>query len=72
MANRFQPAPGGRQRDNDGTARKKRRDTRVDTLRETYPNLAPGRRGDTTLGRILDDAQIDTLDQYFKKYPHER
>jgi hypothetical protein len=72
MASRFQPAPGGRQRDSDGTGRKKRRDTRVVTLREMYPKFAPGRRPDATLVRILDDAGVDTLDQYFKKYPHER
>jgi hypothetical protein len=72
MASRFQPAPGDRQRDDDGTGRKKRRDTLVDTLRETYPRFAPGRRSDTTLGRILDDANVETLDQYFKKRPRER
>jgi hypothetical protein len=37
-----------------------------------YPKMAPGRRSDTTLGRILDDADVETLDQYFKKHPKER
>jgi hypothetical protein len=72
VASRFQPAPGGRQRDNDGSGRKKRRDTLVETLRDTYPNFAHGRRSDATLGRVLEDAGVKTLDQYFKKHPHER
>ena len=41
----------GRQRDRDGEIRKKRSDTKVDTLRKEYgQNFAEGYRGDAHLG----------------------
>lgn len=58
----------GRQRDNDGEIRHKRRDTHVGTLRDTYgEDFASGYRDKTELGRVLKDADVDTLDQYLKK-----
>jgi hypothetical protein len=37
----------------------------VGTLRKIYGNdFAKGRRSDTRLGTVLDDAGVDTLDQY--------
>lgn len=58
----------GRCRDRNGEIRHKRRDTEVGTLRKTYgPEFAEGRRSDAQLGTVLDDAGVDTLDQYLKK-----
>ena len=57
-----------RMRDHDGEIRKKRSDTLVDTLRETYgPTFAEGYRSDTKLGTVLKKEGLDTLDQLLKK-----
>lgn len=57
-----------RMRDHDGEIRKKRRDTLVGTLRETYgPEFAKGYRSDAKLGTVLDKEGISTLDQLLKK-----
>lgn len=57
-----------RMRDSDGEIRKKRSDTRVDTLRKEYgPSFAEGVRGDARLGTVLKKAGVDTLDQFLKK-----
>jgi hypothetical protein len=46
-AKHFPKGLDGRQRDRDGEIRKKRRDTKVYTLRKEYgPNFAKGYRGD--------------------------
>ncbi len=58
----------GRQRDQDGEIRKKRRDTKVETLRKEYgQNFAPGYRSDTKLGTVLKSEKVSTLDQLLKK-----
>jgi hypothetical protein len=55
-------------RDRDGEIRHKRRDTHVGTLRETYgETFAKGYRCDATLGRVLKDKGVETLDQFLKK-----
>jgi hypothetical protein len=41
-------------RDRDGEIRQKRGDTLVRTLRETYPDFAPGVRGDTRLDTLRE------------------
>ncbi len=58
----------GRQRDRDGEIRKKRSDTKVDTLRKEYgQNFAKGYRGDAQLGTVLKREGAETLDQLLKK-----
>ncbi|MHB1871978.1 MAG: hypothetical protein ACYCT1_14155 [Steroidobacteraceae bacterium] len=57
-----------RMRDHDGEIRKKRSDTLVGTLRETYgPEFAKGYRSDAKLGTVLDNEGVATLDQLLKK-----
>ena len=57
-----------RMRDHDGEIRKKRSDTKVETLRETYgSDFAKGYRSDATLGTVLKREGLDTLDQLIKK-----
>jgi hypothetical protein len=57
-----------RMRDHDGEIRKKRSDTKVETLRETYgPEFAKGYRADAKLGTVLQREGLDTLDQLLKK-----
>ena len=54
-------------RDEDGTIRRKRGDTRIDTLREEYgDNFAPGRRGDTRLDTLLEETGADSLRDYLR------
>ena len=58
----------GRQRDRDGEIRKKRSDTKIDTLRKEYgPNFAKGYRGNTQLGTVLKREGAESLDQLLKK-----
>jgi hypothetical protein len=58
----------GRQRDRDGEIRHKRKDTLVGTLRAEYGDgFAKGYRSDATLGTVLKDKGLDTLDQLLKK-----
>lgn len=57
-----------RQRDQDGGIRKKRSDTKVDTLRKEYgPNFAKGYRGNAQLGTVLKREGVERLDQLLKK-----
>jgi hypothetical protein len=59
-----------RMRDHDGEIRKKRSDTKIETLRETYgPDFAKDYRSDATLGTVLKKEGADTLDQLRKKTP---
>jgi hypothetical protein len=59
-----------RMRDHDGEIRKKRSDTLVGTLRDTYgPDFAKGYRSDATLGTVLEKEGVDTLDQLRKGKP---
>jgi hypothetical protein len=46
-----------RHRDKDGKISRKRGDTRVDTLRKTYPDFAPGEPGDAHLDTVRDKAR---------------
>ncbi len=57
-----------RMRDHDGEIRKKRSDTLIGTLRETYgPQFAKGYRADAKLGTVLNKEGVATLDQLRKK-----
>lgn len=56
-----------RMRDRDGEIRKKRSDTKVQTLREIYgPDFAKGYRSDATLGTVLKREGAETLDRLLK------
>jgi hypothetical protein len=58
----------GRMRDQDGEIRKKRSDTKVETLRQTYgDDFAKGYRSDAHLGTVLKKERVETLDQLLKK-----
>lgn len=68
MTKHLQKGLDHRMRDRDGEIHHKRRDTHVGTLRKTYgDDFAKGRRSDTQLGTLLDEAGVSTLDQYFKR-----
>ncbi len=68
MTKHFPKGLDGRMRDKDGQAHKKRSDTHVGTLRDTYgENFAKGYRSDAKLGTVLKDKGVDTLDQLLKK-----
>jgi hypothetical protein len=57
-----------RMRDHDGEIRRKRSDTKVETLRDTYgPDFAKGYRADARLGTVLQKEGVETLDQLLKK-----
>lgn len=51
----------GRSRDEDGEIRRKRSDTLIGTLRNEYPDFAPGVRSDMKLGNYLDREAFDSL-----------
>lgn len=55
-------------RDEDGTIRRKRSDTLVGTLRETYgEEFARGVRSDMELGTLLEREGVDSLTEYLRK-----
>jgi hypothetical protein len=55
-------------RDEDGSIRRKRGDTLVGTLREKYgDDFAPGVRNDKRLDSLLEDAEVDSLDEYLQR-----
>jgi hypothetical protein len=67
MSKSCKPGLDQRCRDEDGTIRRKRRDTLVQTLRNEYgDDFAPRTRGDTKLGTVLDRAGVDSLSEYIK------
>jgi hypothetical protein len=69
--NRRMKEPGldGRHRDRDGEIDRKRRDTLVRTLRDTYgPDFLPDFRSDATLGTVLDETGANSLSELVKKH----
>ncbi|MEJ2724772.1 MAG: hypothetical protein P8175_09030 [Deltaproteobacteria bacterium] len=57
-----------RMRDQDGTIRKKRSDTKIGTLRKEYgEDFARGYRSDATLGTVLENEGLESLSQLLKK-----
>lgn len=64
-----EPGLDGRHRDKDGEIDRKRRDTRVDTLRETYgDDFLSDYRGDAHLGTVLDETGANSLTELVKKH----
>jgi hypothetical protein len=62
------PGLDGRSRDEDGEIRRKRGDTLVRTLRETYgDDFAKGYRSDTKLDTVLEREGLDDLSQLLKR-----
>ena len=72
MSNHCNEGLDRRCRDSDGEIRHKRSDTRVDTLRETYPGFAPGYRGDAHLGTVLENEGFDSLSEYLRHLHNEQ
>jgi len=55
-------------RDEDGTIRRKRRDTLVGTLRDEYgESFAEGYRIDAHLGTVLDEEGVDSLSELLRR-----
>ena len=62
------PGLDGRSRNNNGEIRRKREDTLVRTLRDTYgDNFAPGYRSDAELGTALKREGVTDLSQLLDK-----
>ena len=60
-------------RDDNGTIRRKRRDTLVQTLRDEYgDSFASGIRGDAKLGTVLDRVDANSLTEYFRNQKKHR
>ncbi len=58
----------GRSRNEDGEIRKKRSDTLISTLRETYgKDFAKGYRSDAQLGTVLDQEGAKDLSDLLEK-----
>jgi hypothetical protein len=55
----------------DGRIRQKNGATLLETLRETYPNLAPGRRADMKLDSLLAESGDSSLSEYRRNHPGE-
>lgn len=63
-----EPGLDGRHRDADGTIDRKRNDTQVGTLRQTYgPGFAPGFADRDTLGDVLGRSGDDSLSAYLRR-----
>lgn len=63
-----EPGLDGRHRDLDGRIDAKRRDTKIDTLRDTYgPGFAPGWSGARELGDLLDSTGADSLSDFLRQ-----
>jgi hypothetical protein len=55
-------------RDEDGTIRRKRRDTQVGTLRDEYgDDFASGFRSDATLGTVVERTGADSLSDLLRR-----
>lgn len=55
-------------RDEDGTIRRKRRDTLVRTLRDEYgEDFAAAYRSDARLGTVLDQEGVDSLSELLRR-----
>ena len=69
MSNKHYPKGlDDRMRDSNGDIRRKRGDTKVDTLRQTYgSDFAPGTRGDKHLDNLLRDNNAKSLTDFLKK-----
>ncbi|MGH6956803.1 MAG: hypothetical protein ACREEW_09100 [Caulobacteraceae bacterium] len=62
------PGLDGRSRDEDGEIRRKRGDTLVGTLRDTYgSDFAAGYRSDMRLDTLLERTGAESLSDYMKR-----
>jgi hypothetical protein len=63
-----EPGLDGRHRDKDGKIERKRKDTRVRALRNTYGGkFLPGFRGNATLGTVVKKTRAKSLKRLVKK-----
>jgi hypothetical protein len=68
MSRAKQPGLDGRHRNNDGSTRAKRGDTKVGTLRKIYgEEFAEGYRSDMHLDTLLEREGVDSLNDYLEK-----
>ncbi len=68
VKNKFPTGLDGRMRDQNGEIRKKRNDTKVETLRKEYgQGFAADYRSDAKLGTVLKKEGVESLDQLLKK-----
>jgi len=50
-----------------GPIERKHRNTKLETLRKTYPNLLPERRADIHLGTLMDEYGVHSLNGLLRK-----
>ncbi len=63
-----QPGLEGRHRDKSGETSRKKGNTRIDSLRETYgDDFAEGHRGGMHLNTLLKRENVESLDQLLKR-----
>jgi hypothetical protein len=58
-----------RSRNENGEIHRKRGDTHLATLRETYPGLLPGVRGDAHLDTLRERFGVDALSELVRAQP---
>ena len=64
-----EPGLDGRHRDKDGEIDRKRRDTQVGTLRDTYgPDFLSDFRSDATLGTVLEETGAESLSELVRRH----
>lgn len=64
-----EPGLDDRHRDKDGEIERKKRNTRVDTLRKTYgEDFLPDWRGDAHLGTVLEEEGAESLSELVKDH----
>lgn len=49
-----------------GPVERKHRNTKLETLRKTYPGLLPERRADIQLGTLMDEHGVDSLNDLLR------
>ena len=68
MSKQCQTGLDDRCRDDDGSIRRKRGDTLVETLRREYgPDFAAGARSDMKLETLLEQEGVDSLSEYLRR-----
>jgi uncharacterized protein Veg len=68
-----EPGLDGRHRDKDGEIDRKRRNTKVGTLRDTYgEDFLSDFRSDATLGTVLDETGADSLTELVREHRKQK
>lgn len=68
MSKHYPKGLDNRMQDRNGEIRKKRSDTKIETLRKEYgDHVAEGYRSDATLGTVLEREGLDSLKQLLKR-----